>query len=128
MKKIVVSILAVFYLCSSTGATVHLHYCMDKVVNWDLFDKTGDKCGKCGMKKDGHCCKDEVKFVKNIADQKVAESAIQLIQMVAVAAPAVFNYTSEQYFSSLTQEYPKSHEPSRDNGVGIYILNRVFRI
>lgn len=128
MKKIVVSILAVFYLCSSTGATVHLHYCMDKVVNWDLFDKTGDKCGKCGMKKDGHCCKDEVKFVKNITDQKAAESIIQLIQMPAVAAPFAFDNTAEHYFSSLTQEYFISQSPPRDSGVGICILNRVFRI
>ncbi|HEU5167957.1 MAG TPA: hypothetical protein VFU29_20575 [Chitinophagaceae bacterium] len=128
MKKILVSILAVFYLASSVGATVHLHYCMGKLINWSLLNNDGDKCDKCGMKKDGGCCKDENKFVKNNVDQKVAESAIQLIQMAAVATPAPFIYTSEHYFSSLIKEYPTSHAPPRNNGVGIYILNRVFRI
>ena len=81
------------------GATVHLHYCMDKFINWSLL-KGGDKCNKCGMEKDDGCCKDENKFVKNNIDQKAAESAIQLIQMAAVATPSAFIYTSEHYFSS----------------------------
>jgi len=127
MKKILVSILAVFYLASTVGATVHLHYCMDKFINWSLL-KGGDKCSKCGMEKDGGCCKDENKFVKNNIDQKVAESSFQLIQMAAVTTPAVFIYTSEYHFSSIIQENHLSHAPPRNNGVGIYILNSVFRI
>ena len=128
MKKVLVSILAVFYLVSSVGATVHLHYCMDKLINWSLLNGDGDKCAKCGMKKDGGCCKDENKFVKNNIDQKVAESAIQLTQMAAIATPVGLIYPSEHYFSSLIQEYPISNAPPRSNGVGIYILNSVFRI
>jgi hypothetical protein len=50
MKKILVSILAVFYLASSVGATVHLHYCMDKFINWSLL-KGGDKCISVEWKK-----------------------------------------------------------------------------
>ena len=128
MKKILVSILAVFYLASSVGATVHLHYCMDKFIDWSLLKSDGDKCDKCAMEKDGGCCKVENKFVKNNVDQKVAESSIQLIQMTAGATPTAFIYPSEQYFSSLIQEYPIINTPPRSNGVGIYILNNVFRI
>jgi hypothetical protein len=100
---------------------------MDKFINWSLL-KGGDKCSKCGMEKDGGCCKDENKFVKNNIDQKVAESSFQLIQMAAVTTPAVFIYTSEYHFSSIIQENHLSHAPPRNNGVGIYILNSVFRI
>src|SRR6188508_3247887 len=110
MKKILVSILAVFYLASSVGATVHLHYCMDKFINWSLLNG-GDKCSKCGMEKDGGCCKDENKFVKNSIDQKLAESSIQLTQMAAVAMPAAFICTSDYYFTSIIQENPLSHTP-----------------
>src|SRR6187455_1672217 len=110
MKRIVVSILGVFYLASSVGATVHLHYCMDKLINWSLL-KGGDKCNKCGMEKDGGCCKDENKFVRNNVDQKVAESAVQLTQMAAIATPVGLIYPSEQYFTSLIQEYPISNAP-----------------
>ena len=128
MKKILTSILAIFYLSFSVGATIHLHYCMDKLVNWSLSKEDGDECEKCGMEKDGGCCKDEHTVIKNNIDQKVAESAIQLIQMTAVAAPAAFIYSSEHYFSSLIKEYSTSHAPPRNNGVGIYILNSVFRL
>ena len=127
MKKILVSIFAVFYLASSVGATVHLHYCMDKIIGWSLLNSTGDKCNKCGMEKDGGCCKDENKFVKNNIDQKVTESAIHLIQMAAVATPAAFIYASEYRFTTIIQENSLSHAPPRNNGVGIYILNNVFR-
>ena len=127
MKKILVSILAVFYLASSVSATVHLHYCMGKFISWSLL-KGGDKCNKCGMEKDGGCCKDENKFVKNNVDQKVAEPAVQLIQMSAVAAPVGLIYSSEYYLSSLIQVYPINNTLPRINGVGIYILNSVFRI
>ncbi len=127
MKRIVVSILAVFYLASSVGATVHLHYCMDKFIDWSLL-KDGDKCNKCGMEKDGGCCKDENKFVKNNIDQKVAESSFQLIQMAAVNSPAAFIHTTEYYVTSITQENSFDHALPRSNSVGIYLLNSVFRL
>jgi len=100
---------------------------MDKFIDWSL-SKGGEKCNKCGMEKDGGCCKDENKFVKNSVDQKVAESAIQLIQVTAVATPAAFIYASECHFNAIIQENLLSHAPPRNNGVGIYILNSVFRI
>jgi hypothetical protein len=100
---------------------------MDKFINWSLL-KGGDKCNKCGMEKDGGCCKDENKFVKNNIDQKVAESAIQLIQMATVATPTALIYLPERYFSSLIQEYSINQAPPRNNGIGIYILNSVFRL
>jgi len=128
MKKILVSILAVFYLASSVGATVHLHYCMDKFIDWSLLKGDGDKCNKCGMEKDGGCCKDENKLVKNNTDQKVAESTIQLIQASGVATPSAFVNVADHYSFTLTEEYPINHAPPRNNGVGIYILNNVFRL
>ena len=128
MKKILISILAIFYLASSVGATVHLHYCMDKFIDWSLLKGSGDKCDKCGMEKDGGCCKEENKFVKNNIDQKARESAIQLIQMAAVAMPAPSIFTSGYHLNSLIQENDLSHAPPRNTGVGIYILNSVFRL
>ncbi len=60
------------YGLTSVGATVHLHYCMNEYVSWDLaHSKEDNKCGKCGMtdKKSG-CCKDEYKQVKLSVDQQ----------------------------------------------------------
>ena len=109
------------------GATVHLNYCIYNFIEWSLLKVDGDKCYICGMEKDGGCCKDENKFVKNNIDQKVAEPSIQLIQMAAIISPVAFLYISE-HFISIIQGNSISHAPPRNNGVGIYILNNVFRL
>ena len=127
MKKATVSILPVLYLCSSAGATVHLHYCMGKLVNWSLADKDKDQCEKCGMQKGGGCCKEEHQFVKNSLDQKTAESAIQLMQGSANATP-IFLINTDLYSSPLVENYPISHSPPLISGVDILIRNCIFRI
>ena len=126
MKKIFAFILATVYLSSTVGATVHLHYCMDKLVNWSLNDE-GNKCKNCGMEKDGGCCKDENKFVKNSLDQRAA-GAIQLLQ-----SPIINNYFSfinvdENYSFYLVNEYPSSHAPPIKTGIDILVHNCIFRI
>jgi len=125
MKKILVSILAIFYLTSSVGATVHLHYCMDKFIEWSLLKVDGDKCDKCGMEKDGGCCKDEQKLVKNNTDQKISESTIQLIPVTA--CDNFINLPEFYYFSSLAEKRPISHAPPI-GGSETYLRNCVFRI
>jgi hypothetical protein len=126
MKKILVSIFAVFYLASTVGATVHLHFCMDKFIDWSLL-KGGDKCNKCGMEKDGGCCKDENKFVKNSVDQNIIGSAVELMQVLFVTSHTDF-ITPENYSSSLIEEYPICHAPPLISAGEIYILNCDFRI
>src|SRR5436190_9896017 len=75
MKKLLVFILSLVYLTASTGATVHMHYCMGKFVAWSLQhdSKTKDKCKKCGMKNSANkkgCCKDEQKHIQIEKNQK----------------------------------------------------------
>ena len=67
MKKFFAAILAILYFATTTGATVHLHYCMDKLVEQSLWHSEKDQCSKCGMDKSLEkkgCCKDEYKQVK----------------------------------------------------------------
>ena len=128
MKKILVSILAVFYLSSSVGTIVHLHYCMDKLINWSLLKSEGDKCNKCGMDKDGGCCKDEEKVIKNNVDQNIAGPVVQSMQVLPTAALCAFINTSEDRFSSVIERHPICHAPPLIRAGEIYILNRVFRI
>lgn len=75
MKRILVTILATLYMLSATGATVHLHYCMGRLVSAGLMHKSHDRCDKCGMKKAEQkkgCCKDEHKTFKS-ADHQLAK-------------------------------------------------------
>jgi hypothetical protein len=126
MKKLFAFILAIVYFTSSVGATVHLHYCMDKLVNWSLNDE-GNKCKNCGMEKDGNCCKDEHKFVKNDLDQNTT-GGILLLQVPPIDAPVSFINIEDNYSFSYIDEYPTSHAPPISSGVDILIRNCVFRI
>lgn len=132
MKKFITIIIAVLYLGSSTGATVHIHYCMGKLADWGLGDQNSKTCGNCGMEKsdekDNGCCKDEQKFLKDDSAQKVAESNLQLMQLMATALPSIYIQLPELSFPSVTEENPNSHAPPRTIGVAVYIRNCVFRI
>ena len=130
MKKITVAIFAVFYLTISSGFTVHIHYCMNKLAGWSLFHLDKDKCGVCGMHKSNSkdCCKDEHKFLKNNTDQKVSESAAQLVQVLTLVIPANFFELPINDFSSVTEKNPVSHAPPRSAGIAVHKRNCVFLI
>src|SRR5258708_28019621 len=97
MKKVFATILAIIYLSTSMGATVHLHYCMGKLFSWSLTDKDSKNCGQCGMPKSamgGHClsfkdgcCKDKQAHIQIDKDQKATENAYQFITHSFIAIP-----------------------------------------
>ncbi len=132
MKKILAVILAVIYLGTSTGATVHMHYCMGKLADWGLGHNKSKTCGNCGMEKseekDNGCCKDEHKFVKNDNDQKTAESFVTNFALQVIDIPVECFTSSEILVSSVTEKHPVSHAPPRSNGVAVYIRNCSFLI
>ncbi|MEP6594993.1 MAG: hypothetical protein ABJA71_03560 [Ginsengibacter sp.] len=130
MKKFIVSILAVFYLGSSIGASVHLHYCMDKLIGWSLEHSKNDRCNKCDMSKRQNgkgCCKDEYKQLKLQNDQKAAAS-YQTLQLSLVAIPAHFFALTLVNLPSIAEENPLNHAPPGSENIPLYIRNRVFRI
>lgn len=132
MKKVLTIIVALLYLGNSTGATLHLHYCMGKLADWGLEHNQSNSCGNCGMKKvsgkDNGCCKDEHKFVKNNSDQKVFESSIQLMQVSGTAFISCFAEIPLVHILCISEENPVSNAPPRSKGVAVYIFNRTFLI
>ena len=132
MKKFIVIIVAFLHLSASAGVTMHMHYCMGKLADWGLYNKESNICGKCGMekseKKNNGCCKIEHKFFKDNTDQKAAESAYQLMQVVAVAVPTSFFEIPIVDFPAVTEENTINHGPPRSCGVAVYIRNCVFLI
>ena len=132
MKKFITSILAVLYLASSSGATIHMHYCMGKLANWSLSNSELKTCPSCGMEKshesDNGCCKDEQKFLKDNSAQKLTESNLQMLQLLSVAIPASFIELPAIEFPSVTEENPGSHAPPRTHGVLLYLFKRSFLI
>jgi hypothetical protein len=103
VKKLLVTILALIYLGSSTGAVMHLHYCMGKLAETSFSKNTNPTCGKCGMKtslKKTGCCKDETKFVKNEQDQKASLSQFEFQQLAIAFQPVAFFHLSTPLWSN----------------------------
>ena len=132
MKKLVVLILSIVYLTTSIGATIHLHYCMGKLVDWSMAGRNRSECSNCGMIKvynatnDG-CCKDEFHHIKNDKDQKLLQTS-QLIkplmfETVYIFAVVLANSTSSQ----LTKHLPDNNVVPR-SCPSLNIANCVFRI
>ena len=132
MKKLFAAILSVLYLSTSTGAMLHIHYCMGKLADWGLGHNNSKTCSKCGMEKndekDNGCCKDEHKFIKITTDQKIAQNGFQLVQVIALAPQVSFVEMPSNDFLSVTEENPISHAPPRTCGVAVYVRNCVFLI
>lgn len=133
MKKFIVCILAILYIGSSTGATVHMHYCMGKLVGKALWHEEAQKCGKCSTKKNKtacnkNCCKDEHKLVKLDKDQKTTNSAIQLLAFTSLVTPVNFTELPQVQISSTAQEFPACNAPPRSHKVQPYIFLCTFRI
>lgn len=132
VKKIIVTILAVAYLASTVGATVHMHYCMDELVSMSFSHSDEKICDKCGMDKtkDGEakdCCKDEHKQLKLENGHKAAP-AFLLQEQFAIDLPVSFLHFSITPLPSITEQNPVSNAPPRSCCTALHIRNCVFRI
>lgn len=131
MKKFLASILAVLYFATTAGATVHLHYCMGKMVEQNLWHEQKKTCSKCGMEnsqQDNGCCKDEHKQVKVENDHYASAVVFHSMQLASAALPVTFLEIPDIAFSSITEENPTGHAPPRSSGIALYKRICVFRI
>ncbi len=138
MKRFLATILAFVYLSTSIGATVHLHYCMGKLMSWGLVDHDGKNCATCGMAKKTDnancvsakmgCCKDEHKQIQTEKDQKLAQSEYQALSIFSNAIE-VSNHTLPDFsFHSIALAYPNINAPPSIGNAPVFLLNRNFRI
>lgn len=132
MQRLFVTILAIIYMGTSTGATIQLHYCMGKMVGmklWHSETKTG-KCDNCGMKKSTastkKCCKDVHKIVKlENGHYKSSENGLQFLAVVTITPVSFIEYSKVGH-TSAAHEFPVSHAPPRK--LPIHILHCTYRI
>jgi hypothetical protein len=132
MKKLLVAILSFLYISTSSGATLQMHYCMGKLVDWSIGH--GDEknaCDNCGMEKDGEgkndCCKDEQKQLKIEKDQKTT-ATFELTLSLAVALPVSYLPLALNKLASVTEDYPLNNAPPSAADYPDYIRNCSFRI
>ncbi|HEY4289922.1 MAG TPA: hypothetical protein VGN00_22630 [Puia sp.] len=138
MKRTIAAILAFLYLGMSTGATVHFHYCMGKLMSWALVDNERSDCSYCGMPKaagSGHCvvakkgcCQDEVKKLQVDKDQRMAESSFPFLDHSFMADLPFFREVSGNWPVSFIVDYPIAHGPPDRGKVPVFVRCCNFRI
>lgn len=125
MKKFLVTILAVIYLATTTGATLHMHYCMGKIFSVDMVKKDG--CSKCGMQTNEGCCKDEFKVIKVNDNHQLTANEIHFAPSFAVLTNQ-YNITEPVFFDAATSSSTHNNSPPNSSGTSLCILNCVFRL
>ena len=130
MKKVLITLMAVFYLGVSSGATVHFHYCMGELINWGLAQDEDPNCSNCGMEKgeSEKCCKDEQKQLKIDKAQKSNVIHLQLKQFSAsVILHKIFEHQI-LHVPSEPEEFPLSNAPPRVEKNPTFLFNCTFLI
>lgn len=133
MRKLVSGFFLLIYLGTSTGLTLHTHYCMGRLAGWSLGFELPDVCGRCGMDKsdtkDKGCCKDEHRVLKTSVDQKSHTSSFTLNLPLISPAPSAF-YPDPFYIHHQDQDPTNRLDCVTPplNSIAVYLRNRVFRI
>lgn len=127
MKKFIIAILAILYLGVSSGIAMEIHYCMGKKAGVELYGSENDKCGKCGMKTKGGCCKDEHKFYKLQDSHKNVSNDLQLAAPVAIVTNNFSEYSFAATGTTVTNGF-NNHSPPLCTGRAACILNCIFRL
>lgn len=134
MQRIIAFIIAVCYLCFSTGFTLHEHYCMGKHVGTTFVSK-GDthKCDHCGMKQTASgngCCKDKQKIVKGKVEVTTAKAFLLNPTLDAVTAPQVLFYERPADITMpADKDIPgKPHGPPILGAMRLHVRHCVFLI
>ena len=138
MKKFLTTILAFLYLSSSMGTTVHLHYCMGRLVSWGLVNHESGNCDYCGMVKNvpvkaglssnRHCCQDEHKIIGSGQDLKVSQTPLSFIKSLPDMADIYFRSLPSDGIQSILLRLPDSNAPPRNAKQPVFLLNCNFRI
>lgn len=132
VKKFLVTIFAFLYLVISSGFTVQVHYCMDKLSGWELslISDKQQSCERCGMHMvaENDCCKNEQKVVKFESDQKAQQQQnfifqpIALVQSLPETNFAIGSLISIQFLpGNLLQKPPNLSMP-------LFVRHQNFRI
>jgi len=130
MKKVILSIVAIYYFAVSCGVVINMHFCMDKLASSSLFVSQGKKCGRCGMEihSSNGCCRDEFQIVKLDTDQqKIQAASFDFPNAEATASIPSF-YISLPLQQTQGERHFHNHSPPLLSAQDTYLQNNVFRI
>ena len=130
MKRVAATIFLLVYFVTSSGATIQLHYCMDKLVGWSLTVKGKSNCSKCGMEKRDHkgCCHDENKTIRLDKDHKASVASYEFLKLQTQVFRSAFSTADYQNIPCPAVSFPKSNAPPVVKNIPVYLSISVFRI
>lgn len=118
---------------SATGATIHLHYCMGKLVEWGFWKNKSKNCDNCGMDKKStgyaDCCKDDHKQFKLDDNQKITVVDFKWMpqhKTLLTHFPVTQTFNIE-IVPVLEKKY-LTHAPPRIQNIPVFLRNCVFLI
>ncbi|MBY0426990.1 MAG: hypothetical protein K2Q22_15245, partial [Cytophagales bacterium] len=125
-KSLAIVLVAIFYLMSTSGMVISIHYCMGKVSSVELFASMKKPCG-CGEKDSKpSCCKDEVKQLKT--DPSKASQTTVKFQKFSSSPALVFHIIPKDgiFSANISQNPSLNYLASGSGKVPIYLRNNVF--
>ncbi len=124
MRQFLVSILALVYLVTSTGAIMHTHFCMGELADWSLWEKNeGSSCSKCGMESgvpSEGCCSNESQWIKIEDEQKAAFTNFDFTPIQDVESNFITGLNYSYHFSEGACFIPQNHAPPNISFSKIY--------
>jgi len=132
MKKILATILAVIYLSTSIGATLHTHYCMGQFVSFSLWHKKSSPgfCEKCGMplKQKKGCCEDKHTTIKIKGDHKTSQCSFNFFNWATQLLIVHHEIAPAKIISAIPASPTVESGPPGKFKVPFFLLNCIFRI
>jgi hypothetical protein len=126
--KFITTILLFVYMATSTGANVHMHFCMGKLKSLGLWTaKKKDGCDFCGMKKRNGCCEDKRVVVKIEKKQDVFV-APGPVTTYSLLPPGYFTNWSIPILPATPVDLSSSTSPPFNSGIPLFIRNCTYRI
>lgn len=131
MKRILLTILTVFYLGVASGATVHFHYCMGELVRWTLNKPDQAVCEFCAVPKkscEKSCCKEGSKQAKIDKSHQTTDVIYQFKQApVALLNKPAWNFTVVSIPLNTGNSFLNKAPPITED-IPVFIRNCTFRI
>lgn len=128
MRKLLVILLILLYGVSSSGMTLYVHYCCDKVEKIDLAPVKKDACDMGHKKPTKNCCENKGILFKINADQKSENSAELLIKNFQIKKMILNSWVIKISLPRVEKTGFTVSSPPFYLSAPVYILNCVFLI
>ena len=132
MKRALLTILTIFYLGISSGATLHFHYCMGELVKLSFFDEQNKSCDFCTMSpkeiQQKSCCKDNFSEAKVDQSKETSQTVYQFKQLQEVVLNKPVTLADYLPVPIETGKAALSNAPPLTPDIPVFILNCTYRI